>query len=426
MTHVPYGWENLSLGVILNGGLFTDGDWVESKDQDPTGGVRLTQLADVGVGFFRDRSDRWLREDQASSLGCTFLQPDDVLVARMPDPIGRACLVPTDIGRAVTAVDVAILRTATTAKIQPKYLMWAINSPGFHRAVVARQSGTTRKRISRKNLAALTVPVPPLTEQAKIVDLLEDHLSRIESGQSEARKAQLRIGRLRQSVWHRTFASEAQSTTIVPLLKVAEIANGQTPRGLADALATEPSDTSTPFYKVGDMNSSDGRSMATARFHVSSRTAQSLGLHIRPAGTVLLPKRGGAILTNKKRILRAPAAYDLNTMGLRPKPGLLADYLWHWLDGIDLGKLADGSNVPQINAPQIRELHLPVPNEGLQLQVIEELNALHDAEEMLRSAVNIAVRRGNQLRLSLLDAAFSGRLTATTVEAPSMKEMVDV
>ena len=72
---VPAGWSSEDLASIASGGLFTDGDWVETKDQDPSGDVRLTQLADVGVGEFRGRSHRWLREDQAKRLNCTFLHP---------------------------------------------------------------------------------------------------------------------------------------------------------------------------------------------------------------------------------------------------------------------------------------------------------------------------------------------------------------
>lgn len=55
---LPEGWAQSTLGRLLEGGLFTDGDWVESKDQDPPGEVRLVQLADVGDGVFRNRSRR--------------------------------------------------------------------------------------------------------------------------------------------------------------------------------------------------------------------------------------------------------------------------------------------------------------------------------------------------------------------------------
>ena len=62
--------------------VFVDGDWVESKDQDPDGDVRLIQLADVGDGVYVDKSSRFLTAAKARALKCTFLKEGDVLVAR--------------------------------------------------------------------------------------------------------------------------------------------------------------------------------------------------------------------------------------------------------------------------------------------------------------------------------------------------------
>ncbi len=194
---VPEGWRTLSLTQIAKGGLFSDGDWIETKDQDPHGSVRLTQLADVGVGEFRNRSARFLREDQAKALRCTFLEEDDILIARMPQPIGRACMSPRGLGRAVTAVDVAILRVSNP-NIEPRYVMWAINNPAFQESVVRLQSGTTRKRISRKNLATLAIPIPDISEQRRIVDILEDHLSRLAAANDSLVVSHLRLARLQE------------------------------------------------------------------------------------------------------------------------------------------------------------------------------------------------------------------------------------
>src|SRR5512139_4103654 len=105
------GWAISSLGGLVGAdGLFTDGDWVETKDQDPHGDVRLIQLADVGDALYRNRSVRYLTSAKAAELGCTYLRPGDVLVARMPDPLGRACIFPGDSKPSVTAVDVCIIR----------------------------------------------------------------------------------------------------------------------------------------------------------------------------------------------------------------------------------------------------------------------------------------------------------------------------
>jgi type I restriction enzyme, S subunit len=49
LTSVPLGY------VVGADGLIVDGDWVESKDQDPDGDVRLIQLADIGVGEYLSR-----------------------------------------------------------------------------------------------------------------------------------------------------------------------------------------------------------------------------------------------------------------------------------------------------------------------------------------------------------------------------------
>jgi type I restriction enzyme, S subunit len=91
----PKRWPVHSLGQLLSSAeVFTDGDWVESKDQDANGAVRLIQLADVGDAVYVDKSRRFLTKETAQRLRCTFLQTGDILVARMPDPLGRACIFP--------------------------------------------------------------------------------------------------------------------------------------------------------------------------------------------------------------------------------------------------------------------------------------------------------------------------------------------
>ena len=171
---VPASWAFVPLQVLATpSGFFTDGDWVESKDQDPDGDVRLTQLADVGVGEFRNRSARFMNAATAARLNCTFLIPGDILIARMPDPLGRACIFPGDPKPSVTVVDVAVLRLGSQDFVT-SYVVLAINSPQFARNVEAKAAGTTRSRISRGNLSLLPFPVPPLAEQHRIVAKVDE------------------------------------------------------------------------------------------------------------------------------------------------------------------------------------------------------------------------------------------------------------
>lgn len=177
------GWRTIT-DIIGVGGVFRDGDWVESKDQDAAGEVRLTQLADIGVGRWVDRSDRWLTRDAAHQLGCTYLEAGDLLVARMADPLARACIFPGAPSPCVTAVDVCIVRGPSDV-VSRRWLMWLLNSPQFKADVERAASGSTRKRISRRNLGAIPLPTPQLETQLQIAEAVDRAVSLLDDAESE-------------------------------------------------------------------------------------------------------------------------------------------------------------------------------------------------------------------------------------------------
>jgi type I restriction enzyme S subunit len=172
-TQLPNGWVTAPLiDTIGINGTLCDGDWVESKDQDERGNIRLIQLADIGDGNFKNKSNRFINEDAFSRLGCTEINIGDILIARLPDPLGRACIFPNIQQRAVTVVDVCIIRTGNNS-INATWLKYWINSPEVRRLIELQASGTTRKRISRTKLESLILPLPPLAEQKQIATLLD-------------------------------------------------------------------------------------------------------------------------------------------------------------------------------------------------------------------------------------------------------------
>lgn len=200
-----------TIGTLIRaGGLFADGDWIESKDQNPDGDVRLIQLADIGDGNFRDRSNRFLTSGSAANLHCTYLESGDVLIARMPDPLGRACLFLGVDRPAVTAVDVCIVRVSTD-DIEPAWLVATINSPQFRRQIHLFESGTTRRRISRKNFARIELPVPPLGEQRRIAAELDRQFSILDVIDRTIDAGLARAEQLRQTILHDAFAGRPVS-----------------------------------------------------------------------------------------------------------------------------------------------------------------------------------------------------------------------
>jgi type I restriction enzyme, S subunit len=169
---VKAGWDAAELVKVAK--VFTDGNWIETKDQ-ATEGIRLVQTGNVGEGLFKDRRDKARFIDHATfkRLNCFEVLPGDCLISRLPDPVGRACIVPDTGDMMITAVDCSIVRV-DEARVDRNFLVYFTLTDDYLRAVEALCSGTTRNRISRYNLGKVTIPLPPLEEQQRIVAVLDE------------------------------------------------------------------------------------------------------------------------------------------------------------------------------------------------------------------------------------------------------------
>jgi len=165
---VPDGWCGGPLASMCR--AVEDGDWIESKDQ---GGedYRLLQVSNVGLGRFVETGNfRYISEETFRRLRCREVLPGQILVSRMPDPVGRSWLVHEMPWRMVTAVDVAIV-DPDPAKCHPLYLIQALNAPASIARAEQNASGTTRARITRRVLAALPFVQPPSDLQERFATL---------------------------------------------------------------------------------------------------------------------------------------------------------------------------------------------------------------------------------------------------------------
>ena len=159
-------WEQRKLGDICP--TFLDGDWIESKDQSDSG-VRLIQTGNIGVGTYIEKEDRakWVSEDTFNRLHCEELFAGDILISRLPEPAGRACIVPETGLKMITAVDVTIARTSD--EYDSNFILQFLCSDNYFKAVGNTLSGSTRQRISRSNLEQIPVPIAPTMQEQEQV-----------------------------------------------------------------------------------------------------------------------------------------------------------------------------------------------------------------------------------------------------------------
>ncbi len=152
-----------------------------------------------------------------------------------------------------------------------------------------------------------------------------------------------------------------------------------------------------PFVKVSDMNSPGAATIVTSAHHTVSRSIlEEIGARTYPPGTVIFPKVGGALLTNKKRILGVTATFDNNVMGLVPK-GVVSRWLYYWMRTIDLRTLSNTQALPSIKKSRVAGIELALPPVDEQERIATSLDDQMAAVERAHAAVEQGCRMAELL-----------------------------
>ena len=177
---IPESWKTSKVKflAIEPGTLFLDGDWIES-DVIEESGIRYLTSGNVGAGFYKDQGSGHISEKTFNELHCLKVFPGDLMISRLNEPIGRACIVPEGEPCYVVAVDNVILRP--NKKYDRKFIMYAMNTEGYaeHGNMIAR--GATMARVSRSQLGQFWLAFPGITEQRAIADFLDAQCAKIDS-----------------------------------------------------------------------------------------------------------------------------------------------------------------------------------------------------------------------------------------------------
>jgi len=131
-----------------------------------------------------------------------------------------------------------------------------------------------------------------------------------------------------------------------------------------------------PFYKVSDMNLAGNETLMTiANNYIDISTASQLGCKPAPEGTIIFPKIGAAIGTNKKRLLSKESCYDNNIMGLIPSEVIISRYLFYQMSSVNLNNFADYSGaMPSIRKTTIEKYIIPLPPLLVQREIVRILD----------------------------------------------------
>ncbi len=454
MNDLPNGWRRVALAGL--GEWYGGGTPSKSQPEFWTGGsVPWLSPKDMGAEVLQSTQDLIT---EAAIVGSA--------VRRIP--AGSVALVVRS-GILERTLPIAVVPFAVTLNqdmkavvprpdIDARWIAWGLRNQERELLRRCRKGGTTVASIETSRLLEQELPVPPLREQRRIVEVLEDHLSRLEAADSGLRDAERRLSGLRAGLLatglrgglveddlregsghdllnrcdgddvvfaatkHDKVWAIPESWAWVRIGDVFPVFIGATPsRADASLWGTE-----LPWLSSGEVAFNR---ISTTKESIRRSAAGNPDTRIHPPGTVMLAMIGEGKTRGQVAILDIEAAHNQNCASIRVAgTGVLPEYLFAFFQEryLETRRAASGGNQPALNKAVVRNIAIPIPPLGTQRRLVERFVAASESEARLRRDLDHARRRATGLRQALLSAAFAGRLSGPTNDDSLEKALASV
>jgi type I restriction enzyme, S subunit len=382
-------WQIKKLSDICN--VFTDGNWIESKDQSPKG-IRLIQTGNIGQGYFKNHHERarYISDKTFKRLHCTEIFEGDVLTSRLPDPVGRSCIIPNIGERMITAVDCSIIRFDLT-KILPTYFNYYAQSNAYLNDIEQLTSGTTRKRISRKNLGLIKIPIPSVPEQQRIVKILNDVFEKTTKAKENTKKNLENSKEIFDSYLKNIFENPKKDWKEIKLKEICDklFAGGDIPKNNFSKIRTEK--YNTPIFANGFKDKG-----LYGYTNLKKVTEPSITISAR--GTIGYAE------------IRKEAFYPIvRLIVITPNVKIIdLSFLYYMTHNFKFSNT--GTSIPQLTIPMIESINIPTPSLQEQKTIVKKLNTLSTETKKLESIYKQKLEDLEELKKSILKRAFNGDL----------------
>lgn len=403
MTELPTGWTRASLGDVADTTLG------KMLDRGHARGLPL-------VPYLRNVNVQWGRIDTQDVLTMELADGDrerfavqlgDLLVCEGGE-IGRAAIWH---GRTeYLAFQKALHRIRSRGNLDLAYLRYLLELYRDDGTLERFATGSTIAHLPQQRLRSLPVPMPTLVEQRRIVDILEDHLSRLDAALTNLGLAGSRSERLLISALLGNAHVKAAPTQPLVGLLAEPLANGRSVPTLKGGFpvlrltALKADGIDLTERKGGSWTEADARRFVVRRgdFLVS-----------RGNGSLRLVARGAHVIDDPD-----PVAYPDTMIRIRMRPADIVPEYLHlvWNSPIVRRQIESmartTAGIYKVNQKHLESVRIPVPRMEQQREVSEQVGQISAAANRLQDELKSATEHAESLRRALLAAAFSGCLTS--------------
>jgi type I restriction enzyme S subunit len=401
MTKLPDGWEIKRLDEIA--------DIV--MGQSPPG----SSYNEHGEGqpFFQGKTEFGEVHPTVrkyTTAGTKFAKAGDILMS-VRAPVGPTNIADIDcvIGRGLAAI-----RAKTV--VSQDYLRWSLKHLEID--IQSKGTGTTFDAITGETLRGTLVALPPIDEQHKIVEILEDHLSRLDAALADVKQAKVKAAQFRRSLLQAAFTGnlgldDTNSLTEWRTKTVGEIADTQLGKMLNKGKQT--GENTIPYLRSvnvqwGRVDTSDLNQMDILPNELEKFTVKKGDLLICEGG-----ESGRVAIWDRDE----PIGFQNALHRVRAKAEVTNKYLYYYFEWLVKNQLIEHlfngvtiKHFPQENLRSVEVSYPPVDEQDKIVELLEDHLSRLDASVSLADAMQ---KQSNGLRRSLLQAAFTGQLTKGVV-----------
>ncbi len=291
-------------------------------------------------------------------------------------------------------------------------------------------TGTTFKAISSKTLNNLEIPLPPLPEQKKIVEKIEELFSSLDSGVASLKKAKEQIRLYRQSVLAFAFSGKLTTKNTKDTKKLSELSalSGSLPPGWKWVKLGEVCESINPGFPSGQHNRENIgiphiRPM-NINFYGKIDLSNVKYVHVKEykkldKGDILFNNTNSPELLGKTTIIPENTnwAYSNHMTRIKVNREIISSkfvaYFLHHLFWSGYFKINCVNHVNQssINKDFLqRKVMLPLPSLTKQTQIVSEIEKRFSEVDNLEKAIDESLTKAETLRQSILKHAFEGKL----------------
>jgi type I restriction enzyme S subunit len=204
---LPNGWTIATIDQLADGSeqCLTDGPFGSNLTSlhYKAGGPRVIRLQNIGDGIFKDERAH-ISEEHFASLKKHAVNGGDIVIASLGDVLPRSCIIPLGLGSAIVKAD-CIRFSLDRTNSRAAYINYALNSPPIRRGVADLVHGVGRTRLGLKGIREICIPLPPLSEQCRIVVEVDRRFSVLDEVEDTVNASLRRCNQLRQAILQRTF-----------------------------------------------------------------------------------------------------------------------------------------------------------------------------------------------------------------------------